>query len=137
MSLETDTVTTIQAALVAALPSTTIRWLPSDAPFAPPTDAAWLQVTLLWAQGLRHTMSPTGKNLLLGALICNAFAPLRLDVTLAHAVMATVRDTLNRVELAGVVRFDVPRPGQPSRYDNIYWQVHSEVSLSVEEVLSG
>lgn len=139
MSIETDTIATIQATLATALPTTVQRWLPSDAPFAPPQADPWLQLTPLWGMGVLHTMgkAPLGSNLLLCLLSCNVFLTMPLDIAPAYAVADTLRHTLNRAELPGVVRFEVPSPARPLRFDNVYWQLHVDAPFTVLETLGG
>jgi hypothetical protein len=137
MSIETAAVLQMQTALAAALPATVQRWLPSDSAFAPPQDAAWIQATVLWGQGLLHTMghAAVGSNLLTGVLSCNVFLALRLPPEGAYAVSDTLRQTFNRVQLPGVLRFDVPSPARSLRLGNIFHQLHVDVPFTILEGL--
>ena len=98
---------------------TDVSW--PNAPFTPPEDAAWIQVTILPGTARAATLGTGGNNHVPGLVHVNVFVPKDAGSADAWDLVDSVRDLFNRRTI-GNIRFKVPYP-TPALTDEEWMQI--------------
>ena len=87
--------------------ATEIAW--PNAPFTPPEDEAWIQISILPGAATAATLGPNGNNHVPGLVHVNVFVPKDNGSAQAWELVDAVRDLFNR-RTVGNIRFRAPDP---------------------------